>query len=310
MKAARIDAYGHASVIKIVDIDQPPVAERHILVRAEGSSINPYDSLLREGLLEKYIPLKLPITLGSDIAGTVQLIGKGAAGFKVGDKVYGQASVAQGASGAFAEFVATSANQLAHQPSGLNSVEAGSMPLAGVSALQAINGHIQLQPGERILIHGGSGGIGSIAIQIAKFIGAHVATTATGKGLEYVKKLGADEVIDHKVQAFDELLHDYDAVLDTVAGDTYTRSFKVVRKDGIIVTMNAKPNDELMARHGVIVVAQQTQMTTDKLDQLRELIEAGIVTPHVHAVFPLSDIQQAFVTYESGQVISKVGIEI
>jgi NADPH:quinone reductase-like Zn-dependent oxidoreductase len=310
MKAARINEYGHADAIQIANIDQPEAGEGQVVIEVHGSSINPFDSVIREGLMQKYIPLKLPVTLGGDIAGIVRTVGQGVDAFAVGDRVYGQANVASGASGAFAEYAVTAASQVGLMPAKLDFVQAGALPLVGVSALQAINGHIQLQPGEKILIHGGAGGIGSIAIQIAKYIGAYVATTATGADIDYVRQLGADEVIDYKTQAFDEILHDYDAVFDTVAGQTYDLSFKVVKKNGIIVSMNARPNNELMEQYGVVAIAQQTRVTTELLNQLTQLVDQDVVTPHVNATFSLTEIQQAFAAREAGEVRGKIAIKI
>jgi len=160
------------------------------------------------------------------------------------------------------------------------------------------------------LIHGGAGGIGTIAIQIAKHIGAYVATTATGEGLDYVKQLGADEVIDYKTQQFDELLHDYDAVFDTVGGDTYDRSFKVLKQGGVIASMLAQPNQELMEQYGVTALHQMTKTSTESLNALTKLIEDGVVTIHVDKTYPLEQISEAFEARESGSVRGKIVVTI
>ena len=310
MKAAQISDYGHADIIKVVEVDEPKAGKDQVLVAVHASSINPFDTSVREGYLKDAIPLKLPVTLGGDIAGVVQAVGDGVVSVKVGDKVYGQANVVAGNSGAFAEAAVTAAKQLALMPGNVDYNEAAALALTGASALQAMTEHIKLQKGQKILIHGGAGGIGTIAIQIAKHLGAYVATTATGDGLDYVKGLGADEVIDYKSQAFDELLHDYDAVFDTVAGETYDRSFKVLRSGGIIVSMTQQPKSELMEQYGVSAFAQQTHVTTEILNDLTKLVEDKVVTPHVDKSYPLAEIQEAFKARESGTVKGKVVVSI
>jgi NADPH:quinone reductase-like Zn-dependent oxidoreductase len=227
MKAAQINEYGHADVIEVSDIAKPTLGEGQVLVEVHAASINPFDTIVREGHVAQMIK-SLPVTLGGDIAGVVTEVGSGVTEFAVGDKVYGQANAVAGNSGAFAEFAATAASQVGNMPANLSFVEAGAIPLTGESALQVITGHMKLAPGQKILIHGGAGGIGTVAIQIAKHLGAYVATTATGEGIQYVTDLGADEVIDYASQKFEDSVHDYDAVFDTVGGDTYVRSFGVL----------------------------------------------------------------------------------
>lgn len=307
MKAAQIKQYGHADAIEIVEIDVPKAAPGQVQIEVHAASINPFDTIVREGHVKMPV---LPFTLGGDLAGIVTEVGAEVTDIAVGDKVYGQAQVIAGNSGAFAEFAVTSAGQVANMPTNISFNEAASLPLVAVSALQVINEHMHLQPGQKILIHGGAGGIGTVAIQIAKNLGAYVAATATGDGLEYVKQLGADEVIDYKTQQFDELLQDFDAVFDTVAGETYDRSFKVLKRGGIIVSMLEQPKTDLMERYGVTAIAQQTRVTTQWLDVLRELVETGVVTPHVDQVFPLDETRAAFELRENGTVKGKVVLQI
>lgn len=310
MKAAQINEYGSVEKIVVSEIDKPPVSAGKVLVEVHAASINPFDTTMREGRVRDLIPSGLPITLGGDLAGVVSEVAPDIKSFKPGDKVYGQANVVAGNSGAFAEFAATDASQLAVMPSNLIYAEAASLPLVGAAALQGIKEHINLQPGQKILIHGGAGGIGTVAIQIAKSIGAHVATTASGDGIDYVKMLGADEVVDYKSQQFEEVLSEFDAVFDTIAGETYLRSFKVLKKEGIIVSLLEQPNQELMEKYQVRALAQQTKVSTFRLDELGKLAEKGIVTTHVGKVSPLGQIKAAFLARESGQVVGKTVIEV
>ena len=200
-------------------------------------------------------------------------VGDGVSSFSQGDEVYGQASVFTGGSGAFAEMPLANAESITHKPKSLSHVEAAALPLVGVSAWQTVVENIGLSKDQKILIHGGAGGIGSIAIQLAKHSGAYVASTASPNGKEFVQKLGADQVIDYKAQNFEDILRDYDAVFDTVGGETYRRSFKVLKKGGIIVSMLEQPNSELMNQYGVKAIFQFTQVNRERLMKLAQWVD-------------------------------------
>ncbi len=310
MRAAQINEYGDTSVITVDEIDKPVPKEGQVLVEVHASSLNPFDTAIRAGYMKEMIPLTFPVTLGGDIAGVVSELGEGVTTLSVGDKVYGQANVVAGNSGAFAQFSVTIATQVAKMPENLDYKTAASLPLVGVSALQAIKEHINLQSGQKIFIHGGAGGIGTVAIQIAKSIGAFVATTATGERIDYVKKLGADTVIDYKASDFVQEIKDYDAVFDTVGGDDFDKTLTVLKQGGIAVSMIAHADDAKAKEHAVTAITQSTHVTTEALDELTKLIEDKIVTPHVDKVFPLSDIKTAFEAREGGTVRGKIVIEI
>lgn len=310
MKAAQINKFGHADVVQVVEVDKPVVEPSKVLVEVHAASINPYDTTVREGKAQLSTPLTLPITLGGDLAGVVAEVAPDVTAFKPGDKVYGQANAVSGNSGAFAEFAVTKAESLAPAPHNTNFAEAAALPLVGVSALQALTEHIKLQSGQKIFIHGGAGGIGTMAIQIAKHIGAFVATTATGDGIAYVKKLGADQVIDYKKQSFAEELHDFDAVFDTVGGEDFTRALAVLKPGTVAVSMIAQPNQAVADSKGVTAFMQFTHVTAEKLNTLRQLVEDKVITPHVDKIFPLADVQKAFEARESGTVKGKVVLQI
>jgi alcohol dehydrogenase len=310
MKAIQIEKYGHADVLEVVEIEKPKAGKGQVLIEAYASCINPVDTMIREGYMAKMMPVTFPATLGSDVAGVVVEVGEGVENFKVGDKVYGSGIVLAGATGAFAEFVASPGIVIAKMPNNVNFNEAAAVVLTGVSAVQALLEHIKLRAGQKILIHGGSGGIGTVAIQIAKKIGAYVATTATGEGIEYVKNLGADEVIDYQHQQFDQMLSGYDAVFDTVGAQTYDRSFKVLKKGGIIVSMIAPINEALAEQYGIIAISQFTKVTTEHLNILTQFIEQGDAKVHIDKMYPLDKIQEAFEAKEKGDVKGKIVIEI
>jgi alcohol dehydrogenase len=310
MKAAQINEYGDASVVTINEVDTPEAGSGQVLVEVHASSINPFDRAIREGYMKEMIPLNLPVTLGGDIAGKVVSVGADVTGFSEGDSVWGQANVVAGNSGAFAEFAVTKAEQVGVMPSNLDFLQAASLPLVGVSALQALTEHINLQPNQKLFIHGGGGGIGSIAIQIAKHIGAYVATTATGEQVNFVKQLGADEVIDYASEDFSSVLADYDAVFDAVGGDDFTTSYGVLKQGGIAVSMIADVDEAAASEHGVTAIRQQTHVNTERLNMLRELVEDGTVTPQVDTVLPLDQIQAAFHAKEEGTVKGKIVLKI
>lgn len=310
MKAAQIKQYGGPEVIEIIDIPEPTLKDGQVLVDAYAVSINPFDSKLRSGVMKNMVPLEFPATLGGDFAGIVKQVIGGVEHIKVGDKVYGQANVVGGASGAFAEVIAAKADHVAPLPSGLDFNNAASLPLAGVSAWQAITQHIDLKQNQKLFIHGGAGGIGTYALQIAKNIGAYVATTATGDGLEYVKQLGADEVIDYKNQDFSKVLSGYDAVFDTVGGDDFDKAMSILKPSSTAVTM-VGPVDEAKAKElGVSAIHQGTKVTTTTLQALASLVEDGVVKPKIDKVYSFNQIVQAFKEKESGTVMGKLVLEI
>lgn len=306
MRAAQISNYGDIDQINVVEVDKPTASEGKVVVEVQAASLNPFDTIVRAGYVKEMMPLNLPATLGGDIAGKVVEVGPGVENVAVGDIVYGQASAVAGNSGAFAEYAATASGQVAKAPVNITIQETASLPLVGVSALQALTEHIGLKTGQKILITGGAGGIGQIAIQIAKSIGAYVATTAAGDGLEIAKSCGADEVIDYESENYTDLLSDYDAAFDTVGGDELSKIVAILKSGGVAVSMVGQPEEKA----GITGIYQMTHVTTELLDQLRELVEAGTVKPNVGKVFKLDDIRAAFEARESRSVNGKIVLDI
>ena len=297
MKSAQIKRYGSSEVIEINQMTPTPnLAAGKVLVDVKVAAINPVDWKIREGYMQQMIPLQFPSTLGMDFSGIIKQVGEGVSpsDFKQDDEVYGQAGVTNGGSGAFAEVALANVESIAHKPNGLSHAEAAALPLVGVSAWQALVENIGLSKDQKILIHGGAGGIGSIAIQLAKKLDAYVATTASTNDKQFVEMLGADEVIDYKTQPFEDVIHDYDAVFDTVGGETYARSFRVLTKDGIIVSMLEQPNSELMRQFGVKAIFQFTQVNRERLTKLAELMDQkNNIDIHVDKTFPLDEAGKA-----------------
>jgi alcohol dehydrogenase len=295
MKSAQITRYGNTSeVIKINQTNAPNLSTGKVLVKVQVAGINPIDWKIREGYMQQMIHLQFPSTLGMDFSGIIKQVGEEiSSDFKEGDEVYGQAGIPSGGSGAFAEQALASVTSIAHKPKTLEYEEAAALPLVGVSAWQALVEFMGLSNGQKILIHGGAGGIGSITIQLAKNLGAHVAATVSTDDKQFVQKLGADEVVDYRTQAFEDIAHDYDAVFDTVGGDTYTRSFKVLRKGGIIVSMLEQQSSELMEQFGVKAVSQFTQVNRERLSKLAEWVDQNKVKVNVEKSFSLDEAGKA-----------------
>ncbi|MGB7638788.1 MAG: NADP-dependent oxidoreductase, partial [Nitrososphaeraceae archaeon] len=275
MKSAQINKYGSSEVVEInQNTPEPTLSSGKVLVTIKAAGVNPADWKIREGGLQQMISLQFPFTLGMDFSGVIKQVGEGVSSseFKQGDEVYGQAGVVNGGSGAFAEIALAKTEGISNKPKRLNHAEAAALPLVGVSAWRALMENIGLSKGQRILIHGGAGGIGSIAIQLAKNLEAYVTTTVSANDKEFVQGLGADQVIDYKNQNFEDLLHDYDAVFDTVGGETYKRSFKVLKKEGIIVSMLEQPNSELMNQYDIKAIFQFTQADRERLTKLAQWV--------------------------------------
>ena len=297
MKSIQIKRYGNSDVVEVNDnASIPSVSAGKILVNVKASGVNPAGWKIREGYFQQMAPLQFPSTLGMDFSGVVKQIGEEdmSLDFKQGDEVYGQASVLSGGSGAFAELALTNKDSITHKPKTLNHPEAAALPLVGVSAWQALVENIGLTNGQKILIHGGAGGIGSIAIQLAKHLGAYVATTVSTNDKEFVQGLGADKVIDYKTENFEDMLHDYDSVFDTVGGDTYKRSFKVLKKDsGIIVSMLEQPNSELMNQYGIKAVFLFSQVNRQRLAKLAQWVDQNNIKVNVDKTFSLDQASKA-----------------
>lgn len=310
MKAAQITKYGGQDAVTVNEgVERPAASAGHVIIEVHAAAVNPFDIKVREGLVREMTELNFPAILGGDVAGVISEIGEGVTGFEVGQEVYGAAGALSG-HGAFAEYTSIIAGQLASKPRSVNFVRAAALPLVGSSAYQAIVETMALQAGQKVLIHGGAGGIGSLAIQIAKSIGAYVATTASTADIDFAKSLGANEVIDYTSQDFSEILSDYDAVLDTIGGETNTKSYDVLKHGGILVSMAAPANEELVEKHGITYSAQFTKAITERLIKVAELVDAGAIAVKVDKVFPLDNAADALEYQKTGRPRGKVVIKV
>jgi len=295
MKAAQIKTYGDSEVVEINQSTSTPndPSTGKVLVNVKAAGVNPADWKFRNGFFQQMMPVQFPSTLGWDFSGVIEKVGQGVSDFDQGDEVYGQASIMSRGSGAFAEMALANADTTAHKPKSLSHPEAAGLPLVGVSAWLALVETISLQKSQKILIHGGAGGIGSVAIQLAKHLGVYVATTVSTNDKQFAKELGADEIIDYKTQTFEELIRDYDAAFDTVGGETYSRSFEVLKRGGIIVSMLEQPNQELMKHFGVKAIFQFTQLSRDRLTKLAQWVDQNNIRVNVDKTFPLEEAGKA-----------------
>jgi alcohol dehydrogenase len=260
---------------------------------------------MREGKMAAQLEKRLPFVLGSDVAG---IVCETIDGLKAGDCVYGQASILRGATGAYAELAVVPRDLIAKMPDNLSFAEAASIALVGTSALQALREPLDLKRGQKLLIHGAAGGIGSAAVQLTKHIGAYVA--ATEDGVKFVKQLGADEVLDFNKEDFSKRFSDFDCVLDTVAGETYKRSYQVLKRGGAIVSMTEEPDQRLMKQYGVNAVHESTMINRQHLDELTKLVEGGVILVYVEETYPLDEIREPFEAKEQGHVYGEIAIAI
>ena len=312
MIAAQFNKYGGPEVIEInPDAFVPKMKEGQVLVENHAASLNPVDSFVRAGYLQAMIPLAFPVTPAGDLAGVVKEVGPDVSGLRVGDRAFGFAPVIAGGSGTAAEYAVANASTVAQEPTGASYTEAAALPLAGTSAVQALEEQMKVKPGQRVLIHGGAGGVGSFAIQYARYLGCRVATTVRGSQEEFVRRLGADTVVDFEHEEFDAVLRDYDAVLDNVGGEVYKRSFKTLKSGGIVASLVQRtPDQELMSKFGARSVSVSAQVNTASLNHLAELVNKGAFRAQVDREFPLEQTREAYAYFEQDHPKGKVVIRI
>ena len=304
MKAVRIHNYGGPEVLKFEDAPRPQVAAGELLVRVYGAGVNPVDWKIREGHLKDYITYSFPFIPGWDVSGTVEVIGSGVTKFREGDEVFSRPDIAR--NGAYAEYIAVRESEVAFKPKSLDHLHAAAIPLAGLTAWKGIFDTGGLSAGQKILIHAASGGVGSFAVQLAKWKGAYVFGTASGNNLSFLKELGVDEPIDYKKTRFEDVVHDVDVVFDTIGGDTQQRSFGVLKKGGILVSTVSPPSQEEAAKHGVRATHIFIQPDAAELTQIARLVDAGKVKPFVEKVLPLSEARKAHELSQSGHTRGKI----
>ena len=306
MKAVVAHEYGAPEVLKFEEVPRPEPNEDEALVRVIASSVNPADPLTLSGKYAREFGTHLPLIPGYDIAGVVEKTGANITKLKVGDTVYGYPTFG----GGWAEHVTVKESEVAAKPKSLNFVEAAAVPMGALTAWQALVDVAKLQPGQTILIHGGSGGVGSFAIQIAKARGARVIATASTANQDLLKQLGADVAIDYTKTKFEDVAKDVDAVLDPVGKETLARSYGVVKKGGIVMSLVARPDPVELEKRGIRGASIISHPDADDLAEIAQLIDAGKVKPIVTQIVPLSAAiaaqQQAATHHTRGKVVLRI----
>lgn len=306
MKAALIQDYGTA--IELKDVDRPTLRPDSVLIAVHASSVNPVDSIIQAGYLKEMLPISFPYIMGLDVSGTIVEVGAQVTKFKTGDEVFSRPSPLQ--AGTIAEFTVVKEDELALKPANISHEEAASVPLVGLTAWQALVSKGQLKKGQKVLIQAGSGGVGTLAIQIAKHLGAFVATTTSAANKDLVTGLGADLVIDYKTQNFEEELSDYDLVIDMMGGETLNKSFKVLRKGGTMVSIKGQDTDGLAEKYGVRFEAFFMWPDGDMLAKLAAMISEGTLSPVVDRSFSIDQVQAAYDYNQTGRSKGKVVIKV
>jgi NADPH:quinone reductase-like Zn-dependent oxidoreductase len=332
MKAFIVDRYGKKDGVRIGEMPDPEVRENDVLVQVHAAGVNPVDSKIASGEFKLILPYRLPLILGNDVAGVVVRVGSRVRRFKAGDQVYAQPP--QDRIGSFAELIAINEDAVAIMPKNLTMEEAASIPLVGLTAWHALVERANLKKGQKVLIHAGSGGVGTFAIQLAKHLGATVATTTSTANLDLVKSLGADTVIDYKTTDFEKVLRDYDVVLNSLGTETLNKSLQVLKPGGRLISISGPPDPDFAKDMGASWILRQLmrllsyrirskakrhhvsysflfmKANGDQLGAITALIDDGIIRPVVDRVFPFASTKEAMAYVEAGRAKGKVVVSL
>lgn len=304
MKAARIHEYGTPDVIRVEEAPMPEIGPDDLLIRTVAASVNPVDWKIRRGYLAQMLTHPLPLTLGWDVSGIVEAVGSNVTTFRAGDAVYSRPDIRR--NGTYAEYVAIRADEVALKPATISHVEAASLPLVSITAWEALITAAGMQPGQRVLIHAGAGGVGSIAVQLAKAKGAHVTATASAAKAALVRSLGADEVIDYRDPAAFAAARDLDIVFDTIGGDTQEASWAMLKPGGFLVSITQPPKPERAQaegkRAGFVFIDPNAAILRD----LATLVDAGQIRPLIGGEFRLDHADRAHAASETGRTTGKI----
>lgn len=332
MKAFIIDRYGKKELGRIAELPEPELRDDDVLIQIHAASVNQLDVKIRNGEFKPILPYRMPLVLGHDVAGTVVRVGPRVRRFKLGDEVYARPDDFR--IGTFAEYIAVKEGSLAHKPANLSMEEAASIPLVALTAWQVLVETAELKKGQKVFIQAGSGGVGTIAIQLAKHLGAFVATTTSTGNVEWVKSLGADVVIDYRKQDFATELRDYDVVLNSLGDDELEKSLQVLKPGGHLISISGPPTPEFAAdqklawplkqvlrllsrsirkkakRLGIHYTFVFMRASGSQLGEISSLIESGVIKPAVDRIFPFNSVAEAFAYVETGRAKGKVVIKV
>ena len=305
MKAIVIHKYGDESVLKYEEIEKPQPKNGEILVKVKISAVNPVDWKIRDGMGEMF-GMKLPLVLGCEFSGTVEETGANIEHFAKGDEVFGYVA----GHGTYAEYVIAKENEISKKPANIDFENAAAIPVGALTAWQAIFDTADLQSGQKILIHAASGGVGSMAVQLAKAKGAYVIGTASGKNEQFVKDLGADEFVDYKNRKFEDEVKEVDVVFDTIGGETQERSFQVLKKGGFLVSAVNPPSPESAKKYGVKAEMVGVAPNAEQLAEITDLAENGKLKTYIETVLPFSEIVKAHGLSEAGHTRGKIVLKV
>ena len=332
MKAFIVDRYEKSGSLRFGEMPMPEVGDNDVLVEVHAASVNPLDSKIRDGAFKQILPYRLPLVLGNDVAGVVTRVGANVRRFKPGDQVYARPD--KDRIGTFAEYIAMDEAAVALKPANLTMEEAASIPLVALTAWQALVEIAQLRKGQKVLIHAGSGGVGTFAIQLAKHLGATVATTTSEANVDLVKRLGADIAIDYKKDSFEKRLGGYDVVLNSLGKDILEKSVSVLKPGGKLISISGPPDAQFAKANGLSWFLQQVtrllsfgirkkakrqrasysflfmRASGDQLSKVTALIEAGIIRPVIDRVFPFEQAPEAMAYVETGRARGKVVVRV
>ena len=332
MRALIFKRYGRPDQVTFADTPRPAPKPDEILVQVHAAGLNPIDNMIPKGTFKPILRFQLPATLGSDLAGVVVEVGSRVTRFKPGDAVF--ASIFDLGTGALAEFALVPENAAALKPGNLDFVQAASIPMVGLTSWQALKERAHLKPGQKVFIPAGSGGIGTFAIQLAKYLGARVGTTTSAGNVDLVRSLGADEVIDYKKQQFEDVLRDYDAVLGTVRGDAIEKSLRILKPGSTVVSLIGPPDAAFARARGmnffmVFVFGLLSRKIIrharkrggaysflfvhpdgSQLAEIAEFLKAGRIRPVIDKVFPFEQAKEALAYLEKGRAKGKVVVQM
>lgn len=308
MKAIRIHQYGSNDNLRYEDVPLPEISTDDVLVKVYYAGVNPVDWKIREGYLQTLIPYDLPFTLGWDVSGVVEAVGENVSNFKVGDEVYSRPDITR--NGTYAEYVAIKNTELAFKPNTIDHAHAAGLPLAGLTAYQALFDVAKLESGQSILIHAASGGVGSLAVQMAKIVGAHVIGTASVKNRNFLLEIGVDEFIDYQSENFETVISNVDVVFDTVGGDTQAKSLGIIKKGGMLVSIVEQPSAEKAAELNINAEFLFIDPNAEQLMQIAKWVDNGQLVNHIDKIFPLHEAAQALELSQTGRVRGKVILKV
>ncbi|WP_234683791.1 NADP-dependent oxidoreductase [Bradyrhizobium monzae] len=309
MMAWRVHEFGPPEIMKFERISRPEPGPGEVLVKVEAAGVGPWDGWIRAG--KSALPQPLPLTLGSDLSGEIVAAGPGVSEFRVREQIYGVTNPRF--IGAYAEYAVASAGMVSTKPTSLTHVEAASLPVVAVTAWQALFDHAQLEAGQRVVIHGAAGNVGSYAVQLARQAGIQTIATVSTGDVAAVRNLGANTLIDYRTQRFEEEVGDADAVIDLVGGETQIRSFQVLRRGGKLISAVSNPDQQLAQRYGVGATFFLVNVTSQHLKEIARLVDGGRLRRHVGAVLPLADAREAHLMLErvrpqpKGKIVLAVG---